>query len=165
MEIIDVKILINAPVEQVFNKLSDHAGYANFKGIKSAKLLKTGDLEKNGKGAVRQINAGITFVEEIPTFERNQYFEYKVVECFINLGFQKIEIPLHHELGRVTFKEKEGITEVNWISIIELKIPFLKDMATKVFSFMGTAGFFLLLHELKQQLENSRESFDTFGVK
>lgn len=156
METIDVSIIINAPIEKVFDALSDHESYKKITGILSAKLLKPGDTEKNGKGAIRQLDGiGITFIEEIPAFERNKYYEYKVLECYLNLGLVRIEIPLIHELGRITLQEKEDGVEVRWISIIDLNIPFAKEIATKFFAFHGSDAFVFMLRQMKHQLEDN----------
>ncbi len=154
METIDVGIIINAPIEKVFDALADHEGYKKLIGVLSAKLLRRGDTEKNGKGAIRQLDGvGITFIEEIPAFERNKYYEYKVIECYLNLGLVRIEIPLIHKLGRITLQEKEDGVEVRWVSIVDLNIPFAKEIATKVFAFNGSEAFLFMLRQIKHQLE------------
>lgn len=154
MEKIDVTVDIKAPIEEVFNILSEHDSYSRFNGVLSSTLLQRGEYEKNGKGAIRKIDAvGITFIEEIPAFERNYFFEYKVIQCYFNMGLLQIDIPLVHLLGRVNFKKIENGTQVNWISIIDLDVPVLRDELTKVFSYNGGNGFYFLLQQLKYNLE------------
>lgn len=154
MEKVDVRVLINAPIEKVFDAVSDHEGYKNLIGVLSAKLLKNGDNEKNGNGAIRQIDApGVTFIEEISAFKKNHSYEYKVLECYVNLGFLRVTIPLIHELGRITCQEKDGGVEVNWISMIDLNIPLAKEITTKIFAFNGSEAFLFMLRQLKYKLE------------
>jgi len=154
MERVDVSIEINANLEKVFDAITDHERYGSMIGMRSVKLLKQGEKEKNGKGAIRQFNSpSVTFEEEISEFEKNKYYEYKVLRCYIDVGFMQLDIPLEHKLGRVTFREKDGVVEVNWISVLVVNAPIAEDITTKVFSFFGSASFLFLLHQFKNQLE------------
>lgn len=157
MEKIDIKIDIKAPIEKVFDVLSDHEKYSKFNGILSSKLIQWGEYEKNGKGAIRQLDSlGGTILEEILAFKRNDFFEYKVIQCYVNLGLIRIDIPLVHLLGRVNFKETEEGTEINWVSVFDLDIPFLREEITKIISYTSGNAFYFLLQQLKFNLELNR---------
>lgn len=47
---IKVERIVNKPINEVFEALSDHANYALFKAVGVAKLLTEGDNERNGVG-------------------------------------------------------------------------------------------------------------------
>jgi hypothetical protein len=154
METVDVSININSSLEKVFDALTDHEAYSNFIGMRSVRLLQLGETEKNGKGAVREFNTPlVTFVEKISDFEKNKFYEYKVLNCFLDIGFAKIDIPLVHEIGRVSVEEKGDEIKVRWISKIEIDIPVSKDIAAKIFAFVGSESFLFILKQMKSKLE------------
>jgi len=45
-----LKAYIHAPIEQVWEAISDHEGYTRFKGIDLAKLIKEGGKERRSTG-------------------------------------------------------------------------------------------------------------------
>ncbi|MGP4953542.1 SRPBCC family protein, partial [Psychrobacter sp. T6-1] len=68
---IKVERIVKKPINDVFEALSDHAGYGSFKAVGAAKLVTTGDEERNGVGALRVIQTGpVKFWERIKAFER-----------------------------------------------------------------------------------------------
>ena len=71
MQTIRVERILHAPAEKVFDLATDHAGYTALSGVTSARLVSAGTREKNGVGAVREIQAGpIRIQEEVTAFER-----------------------------------------------------------------------------------------------
>jgi uncharacterized protein YndB with AHSA1/START domain len=115
---INVRRTINKPIAEVFAALTDHANYATFKGVDKASLIVEGTGDKNGLGAVREIvAAGSTLHEEIVKFEPPHTLGYKIV-------FSK-PLPYDHQLGEINLVEKDGKTEVEWVSKGTIKIPLL----------------------------------------
>jgi uncharacterized protein YndB with AHSA1/START domain len=106
---IHVERTINKPIEQVFAILSDHANYAQFKGIDESNLIKKGETDKNGLGAVREIIAGgANLHEEIVAFDPPFKLGYKIIKSS--------PLPYDHQLGEVVLKDVEGKTHVTWRS-------------------------------------------------
>jgi uncharacterized protein YndB with AHSA1/START domain len=78
---IEVTRTLNAPIEKVFEMLTDHANYKQFRGIDDSELIREGNSETNGLGAQRRIKAGpVTFFEDVVAFERPTLFEYRIVK-------------------------------------------------------------------------------------
>jgi uncharacterized protein YndB with AHSA1/START domain len=115
---ISVERIIDKPIAEVFQILSEHANYAQFKGVDKSSLIKKGHSEINGLGAVREIQAGgATLHEEIVAFERPYLLGYKII-------YSK-PLPYLHELGEVKLTEVEGKTHVHWRSRGHINIPLL----------------------------------------
>ncbi|MBF7073205.1 SRPBCC family protein [Glaciecola sp. MH2013] len=115
---IHVERTINKPIEEVFAVLSDHANYAQFKGVDASKLLIEGSEHKNGLGAVREIIAsGANLHEEIVAFEPPFKLGYKIIKSS--------PLPYDHFLGEVTLEERDGQTHVIWRSQGRITTPLL----------------------------------------
>lgn len=115
---ISVERIINKPIDEVFRVLSEHANYSQFKGVEKSSLLKEGDTELNGLGAVREIQAaGATLHEEIVAFEPPHIIGYKII-------YSK-PLPYDHQLGEVRLSVVDGKTHVHWRSKGHIKIPLL----------------------------------------
>ena len=145
METIDIRLNVRAPVEKVWRVLSDHEGYADYKGVSQAKLLVKGHTEKNGLGAVRLIKArGVRFIEEIVSFDPPKRFEYIVRRC---------NLPLKHELGSIELNTWGGETEIHWVSKYEVPLPLIGEMMAKIFQPITSRRFLRLLEQMKEKLE------------
>jgi len=117
MKTITVTRTIKAPIERVFELISDHANYKTFPGIKDSKLVREGKTERNGLGALREINAGgAWFQEEITAFERPRRLDYLIV---------KSRPPLEHEGGSVRLTPHPEGCEVTWTTTVGVAIPLL----------------------------------------
>lgn len=118
---IQVERIIDKPIDFVFAKLSDHANYAQFKGVEASNLIVEGKLEKNGLGAVREIIAGgANLHEEIVVYEPPFKLGYKVVKSK--------PLPYDHQLGEITLKEIDGKTHATWRSIGHITILVLGSL-------------------------------------
>ena len=58
MRTVRVERRIEAPAEEVFELLTDHAGYASFRGVRGAELVREGSPDPNGLGAMRRVSVG-----------------------------------------------------------------------------------------------------------
>ena len=118
---IHVERTINKPIAEVFAILSDHANYAQFKGVDKSTLLVEGKHEKNGLGAVREIVAGgANLHEEIVAFEPPYKLGYKVIKSK--------PLPYDHELGEITLEERGDKTHVTWRSVGHISIFLLGSL-------------------------------------
>ena len=106
---------IPAPAKQVFELLSDHANYDRFRGIRRSKLLREGESDRNGIGALRMVMIGpLHFEEEITGYEPPTALDYLIV---------KINVPFQHEGGHIRLFEKDGGTRAEWTSDFRVPVP------------------------------------------
>ena len=130
MQTIDVGTHIHASIERVWEFFSDHGGYTVLKGVSKAKLLEEGHGDKNGVGAVRMERVlGVTFIEDIVTFDPPNRLEYRV---------KKSTIPIRHEIGTMDFTACGTATDVHWVTRFEMRVPLvgwlLAPILCRVFS-------------------------------
>jgi uncharacterized protein YndB with AHSA1/START domain len=117
MKTITVQRSIKAPIEKVFDIIADHENYKSFPGIKASKLVREGRTEKNGLGAIREIDAGKAwFQEEITHFERPRRLDYQIV---------KSRPPLEHKGGSVRLEPTSEGCAVTWTTTVGVKIPLI----------------------------------------
>jgi len=104
-----------APVEQVFDALSDHESFGRICGIK-AKRVKDGEGTENGLGSVRQLNIGPlpSFEETITDFVPNELIEYKITQGS----------PIKNHVGTMKFSSQGDQTVLHYTIKLESKIPF-----------------------------------------
>ncbi len=101
--------ILSAPIEHVFELISDHGSYAeNFRGITKSELTREGTDEPNGLGAMRAIASGpIRFEEEIMAFERPARMDYLI---------RRVNAPVEHQGGSVRLEPRGDTTHVLWTS-------------------------------------------------
>ena len=154
MGTIKIETIINAPMQSVFDSLSDHGAYGDFKAIDHAEVVKEGLESKNGNGAIRKIISGpITFWEEISNYTEPSRFDYKIINGQVNISFLKLPFPFEHRLGRITLEESAEGTKVIWLSEIDSTLPLIGSFLTKLFVQKGTKGFSSILKQVKRRLE------------
>jgi uncharacterized protein YndB with AHSA1/START domain len=145
MQTIDVNTHIHVPVERVWELFSDYEGYTRLKGVSKARLLAEGREERNGVGAVREVRAlGVTFVEDIVTFDAPHRLEYRV---------KKSTVPMQHEIGTMDFTTCGDATDVHWVSRFDLNIPFIGPILAPVLCRIFNAAFQDFLNQSKAILE------------
>jgi len=144
MKTVTVTRTINAPIEKVFDLLSDHANYkANF-GVKGSKLVKEGKPDRNGLGAVRWIDAGLMqFEEEITAYERPRRFDYLIIKC---------SAPLEHQGGSVRLESVGNATKVTWTSAMRMNVPVIGGLLTKILVGKIGQAFGSMLKQTEQRL-------------
>ena len=97
------KLHIEAPIELVFERISDHEAMGDWPGIASCRLVREG-TPRNGLGAVRQVKArGLTILEEIVHYESPLRYDYRITKG----------LPVDH-LGSVRLSPTEGGVELSW---------------------------------------------------
>lgn len=147
MQTITVKRLIKAPIEKVFDLLSDHEGYRNFPGVRDAVLTRKGKPHKNGVGAVREIDAGTAwFREEITAFERPTRMDYRIT---------KSRPPLDHQGGSVQLEKTADGTAVTWTSTLRVRVPLIGGLLTRLMAPQLARAFAGTLKNVDQRLSKT----------
>jgi uncharacterized protein YndB with AHSA1/START domain len=106
-----------APIETVFDAITDHRGIANTVWtVRRSTLDREGTPAPNGVGAVRRLTAvGPPIVEEIIDYERPNRYAYKLLSG----------APVRDHVGTVELREAGTGTEVTWHLRSTPKIPGL----------------------------------------
>lgn len=144
MKTITVKRTIRAPVEKVFDMLTDHANYKQFPGIVDSTLEVEGTPDRNGVGAVRYVKVSQGwFREKIMAYQRPSTFSYKIIAS---------SLPIEHEMGTLTFTPVAGGTEVIWTSRARLTIPLVGGLLTALAGGALAKGFAATLKDVDRRL-------------
>jgi uncharacterized protein YndB with AHSA1/START domain len=106
-----------APIETVFNTLTDHRAIADYVwAVRRSTLDREGDPAPNGVGAIRRLEAvGPPVVEEIIDYQRPVRYAYKLLSG----------APVRDHVGTVELRESGTGTEVSWHLRSTAKIPGL----------------------------------------
>jgi hypothetical protein len=115
METITIERTIAAPIDEVFDWLSNSHNYTRIPLVLAERLLIPGDGAPYGAGAVRRVLClGACFWERITACNRPHSFDYHIDRSFP---------PLVHEGGQLSFTETpDGVTVV-WTTVAELRFP------------------------------------------
>lgn len=113
-----------APIEKVFDALTDHRGLVNYVPLlRRSTLDREGTPAPNGVGAVRRLEAvGPAIVEEIISYQRPTGYAYKLISG----------APVHDHVGTVSLREEGTGTEASWHLRSTPKIPGLNWLLTPV---------------------------------
>ena len=113
-----------APIETVFDALTDHRAIADYVwAVRRSTLDREGTPAPNGVGAVRRIEAlGPAIVEEIIEYQRPTGYAYKMVSG----------APVRDHVGTVALREVGTGTEVSWHLRSTPKIPGLDWLLSPV---------------------------------
>ncbi len=150
-----IRHYFNAPIEKVFECVSDHEGYSRFTGVAKSRLLRPGDKDRNGLGAVREVvGFPVRFLEEITVFEPPTRMEYRVMECHLSLLGNTVLVRLHldHHLGRMNLVPQRGGTEVEWISRGETWAPLIGNRLDGITKKKAETAFLDLLKDMDRSL-------------
>jgi uncharacterized protein YndB with AHSA1/START domain len=109
-----------APIETVFDAITDHRGIANCVwAVRRSTLDREGTPAPNGVGAVRRLVAvGPPIVEEIIEYEQPTRYAYKMLSG----------APVRDHVGTVELREAGTGTEVTWHLRSTPKIPGLTPL-------------------------------------
>jgi uncharacterized protein YndB with AHSA1/START domain len=142
MRTVRVERTIEAPPEEVFEMLTDHVGYTRFRGVRRAELLREGDPDPNGEGAMRRIVAGpIRFDEEITGFDRPRRMDYVI---------RDMNVPFEHEGGTISVSAKGNGAHVVWESTF--RVPGLAAPLTPLTVRAVRRGFLRVLDDVTTRL-------------
>ena len=144
MKTITVQRTLQAPIDRVFDVLADHANYKSFPGIKDSKLVREGKTERNGVGAVREIDAGKAwFQEEITAYERPRRLDYLIV---------KSRPPLEHQGGSVRLEPTGAGCTVTWTTTVGVKLPLIGGLLDRLLMPQLERGLIGTLKHIERQL-------------
>ena len=137
---IDLDKTLAAPIDDVFELLTDHAGYTRFRGFSTAELVREGAEERNGVGALRALAVWpLRFEEEITAFERPTRMDYLI---------RKVNIPLRHEGGTIELSPSGSGTRVLWRSTFTIEVPIVGGALAALLAVMIRRGFVRLLDDI-----------------
>jgi hypothetical protein len=96
---------VAAPIELVFDVLTDHRGYAKLTPLRSSTLEREGEPAPNGVGAIRVLKlAGPPIREEVTEFDSPSRFAYKMLSG----------APVKSHTGTVELASEGSSTRVVW---------------------------------------------------
>ncbi|MCP5207330.1 MAG: SRPBCC family protein [Hahellaceae bacterium] len=125
MQYITIKQSFKAPIERVFQELTDHVAFGKILGANITRIKDGSGGFKNGLGSVRQISVfpAPAFEEEVITFEPNKLMEYKVSKGS----------PIKNHIGRMEFTTSAGMTHLHYTIQFEPKValPLLGPLLKK----------------------------------
>lgn len=120
MPTVRVEETVDVGRDALFAVLTDHEGFDRFGGVRKCELIRLGDEERNGLGALRRVHLdqGEVLDEAIVAFDAPHSYEYRVVRAR--------PLPVKHTLGRI---ELEAIdthrTKVTWTSTFDIPVPIV----------------------------------------
>jgi carbon monoxide dehydrogenase subunit G len=107
---------VAATAERVWAVLSDHEGMSAWAPGVKAKLVRPGDIERNGVGARRRVRALPllpAFVEEVTTFEPDRRLSYRGIAG----------IPFRNYVGDVQLSPAGADTHISYTVRADNRIP------------------------------------------
>jgi len=116
MRRIEVDRLFPHPVERVFRRYTDHAGWTDWAGLGRVYLTRDGSPDPNGVGAVRAFSSTPGLREEVVRFEPPSLMEYRVIQG---------PVPMRDHLGEVRFTPEGSGTRLTWRVSFRSGIPGL----------------------------------------
>ena len=131
---------VAAPMDVVFDVVSDHRGYVDVSVFRSATLEREGDPEPDGVGAIRALKViGPTMREQVTAFERPSLLEYKALSG----------VPARSHTGTVKLGVEGRGTSLSYRVDSVPKIP----MPPAVWSTILRPGFKRLVHDIAKEAE------------
>lgn len=142
---IRVERVVKKNINDVFDVLVAHENYGQLPGVKSARLLECGREERNGEGALREVDLGaFVFKERITHFERPYKMDYRIESSK--------PLPMRHDLGEIRLTEEGEFTRVVWASKGHIKVPLLGNLLfDRLFNKQGAAGFHSVLKSIEKR--------------
>jgi hypothetical protein len=114
MAIFTLKASISAPIETVFDVLTDHRSYSRLTPLRSSTLERSGSPDANGVGAIRVLKlAGPPIREEVTQFERPTLFAYRMLSG----------APVKEHTCTVELSTRGGDTSLTWVVDSTPNIP------------------------------------------
>jgi uncharacterized protein YndB with AHSA1/START domain len=140
---------IAAPVEDVFDWMTDSDNYRRVPGVFVARLIRPGTPTPQGPGAMRRVvTAGMALTEQILEVNRPTLMRYRVLSSFP---------PMRHEAGSMTFSPVGDGTTVTWVSRFEAASPILRGPASRLLAVAVAAGFRGVLRTADKELTGRRK--------
>jgi catechol 2,3-dioxygenase-like lactoylglutathione lyase family enzyme/uncharacterized protein YndB with AHSA1/START domain len=138
------EIEINAPAEEVWRQLTDHAGLGNW-SIFSGRVLRPGQPDPNGTGCIRELTApGVRITEEVTRWEEGSHYSYQL----------RTGAPFRKHQGDVFVAAAGGGTRVRWAIRFDSWIPFSNRITAWLLGVVFRQG----LRKLKRRMETYQPS-------
>lgn len=139
MHHVEVKQVIAAPPEVVWDRYTDYCSWTDWAGLGTVTLEREGRDHRNGVGCVRAVSTGgVRVFEEVLSFDPPRSMTYQVVRG---------GIPIKDHLGEVVFTSHGQGTLVTWRCRFNSKIPGLGGL----FRLIVTVVFRRTLNALARQ--------------
>jgi hypothetical protein len=120
MHTVDRELLIRAPIDDVFEWLTDATNFQRSPFVRRVTLVRPGDVAEHGVGAVRLlVSTLMRTTEQIVEYDPPHLLRTKTLNSFP---------PLMRQNGCMTFSEMEGGTQVHWESQFEVPTKFFGDL-------------------------------------
>jgi len=113
---VEVERLIPHPIEVVFARYVDHAGWTDWAGLGRVRLVREGSPNRDGVGAVRAFALSPGLREEVTRLEAPRRMEYRVTQG---------AYPLTDHHGEVLFASEGAGTRVTWRVSFRSRLPLL----------------------------------------
>ncbi len=107
---------VRAPIDTVFDVLTDHRGYARLTPLRSSTLEREGDPAPNGVGAIRRLALlGPPIREEVTEYKAPSRFAYKALSG----------VPARSHAGTVELTSRSNDTDLTWRvdSVPKVRMP------------------------------------------
>ncbi|MCL2419017.1 MAG: SRPBCC family protein [Conexibacteraceae bacterium] len=144
MRTLTVSRTIPAPIDEVFDAYTDHEKLSQVLGVRSCRLTREGETEKNGLGAIRELDCGAIWLrEQITGFDRPSRMEYSIT---------KSRPRSRHEYGRVDFIETPGGTTVTWSTRFAVRAPGIGKLVEPAFGVGFGVAFRMVLRNVEQRV-------------
>ena len=143
-----VQASIQRPIADVFSMVSDHERFLSTLPGTTVKVIKPGDVERDGLGCIREVRVGerIRYVEEITLWQPPHAFEYLIREA---------SIPIRHHGSRLDFVARGAATDVTWKSHFDVPLPVVGWALGVFMKRRYHAAFSALLSHAKAALERT----------
>ncbi|MCG8683743.1 MAG: SRPBCC family protein [Desulfobacterales bacterium] len=114
---IEIRQSFNAPIETIFNILSDHESFGNVLATKIRRVKDSPDENNNGVGSIRRI---CSF--PLPAFEETvvDFVPNSLVEYVVSKGS-----PIKNHKGRMEFSQDEEKTNLYYSIEFQPRLPFM----------------------------------------
>ncbi len=143
MHTLTVTRTIPARIDEVFEAYTDHEQLSQVFGVRSCKVTRHGETEKNGLGAVRELDCGAIWLrEEITGFERPRRMEYRI---------RNSRPRADHELGQVDFVETPAGTTITWVTRFGIAVPVVGPLLDRAFGIGFGVAFRLVLRNVERR--------------
>jgi uncharacterized protein YndB with AHSA1/START domain len=114
MRRIEIERAFDHPIERVFRRYTDHAGWTAWAGLGRVWRERDGSPERDGVGCVRAFSLSPGLREEVTRFDPPRRMEYRVTRG-------AAPIADHH--GEVLFAPEGQGTRVTWRVTFRARIP------------------------------------------
>lgn len=142
MRAVEVERTIAAPITDVFDWLTDVSNFQRVPMVRRVTLVRPGNTNGNGVGAVRLIVTPLMrLTEEIIEYTPPTQVRYRILNA----------VPrLRHQDGTLDFAEVPDGTHVRWHTTFEVSRGSL--LSTRVFLPMIRGGFLMVLNTAAREL-------------